>query len=162
MRLTTTYPRIVFTKRTSLKLPPHGLRAKLHVENIPGYVACASPLRILALRSSQACQDVRQWLALKFTIASPPTQACAGPYPRIAPATCAFTMRLSRTYPRAARSTLTLLTSWHLRTALIISTFILRLAATYSRVLITHINALAHCLYHRHTHTLLHYYLPSR
>ena len=124
-------------------------------------MARASPLRNLALRSPHACQDVQQWLALKLTIASPPPQACAGLYLRIAPATCAFTLRLSRTYPHAASSTLTLLTSWHLRTAFIISTFTLRLAATYSRVYITHINALAHCLNHKHLHTLSLYNLPS-
>ena len=112
-------------------------------------MACASPLRIFWLRSSQACQDVEQKLSLKLTIASPPPQACAEFYHRTAPATCAFALRLSRTYPHAASSALTLLTSWHLRTAFIISTFTLRLAATYSRVYITHINALAHCLNHK-------------
>ena len=109
-------------------------------------MACALPLRILALRSSQACQDVEQLLSLKLTIASPPPQACAETYLRAAPARCAFSLRLTRTYPRAASSTFTLLTSWRLRTAFIISTFTLRLAATYSHVYITHINALAHCL----------------
>ena len=126
----------------------------------PGCMACASPLRIRALRPSRACHVNQQWLALKFTIASPPPQACVEFYLRIAPATCAFTLRLSRTYPHAASSTLTLLTSWHLRTAFIISTFTLRLAATYSRVYITHINAPAHCLNHKHLHTPLHN-LPS-
>ena len=128
------------------------------MKNFPGCMACASPLRILALRSSQACQDVQQWLALKFTIASPPPQACAEFYLRIAPATCAFTLRLSRTYPHAASSTLTLLTSWRLRTAFIISTFTLRLAASYSPVYITHINAFAHCLDHKHLPKPLHTY----
>ena len=133
MHLTTTYPRTAFAENTSLENPPHGLRVKISSENTPGCMACASPLRIFALRSLQACQVVQQWLALKFTIASPPQQACAGLYFRIAPATCAFALRLSRTYPRDASRTLTLLTSWHLRTALIISTFTLRLNATYLR-----------------------------
>ena len=88
------------------------------MEISPGCMACASPLRIFALRSSQACQVVQQWLALKLTIASPSPQPCAELYLRIAPATCAFALRLSRTYPRAESSTLTLLTSGHLRTAL--------------------------------------------
>ena len=87
-------------------------------------MACASPLRILALRSSQACQVVQQWLPLKLTIASPPSQACAGLYLRIAPATCAFTLRLSRTYPHPASST----------------------------PHIAHIRAPAQCLYHKHLH----------
>ena len=55
-------------------------------------------------------------------------------YLRNAPATYDFTLRLSRTYPRAESSTITLLTSWHLRTAFIKSTFTLRLVATNSRV----------------------------
>ena len=134
---------------------------KFHKINTPGLMACASPMRILALGSSQACHDVQQKLSLKITFASPPQHTCAEFGLPIAPATCAFTLRLSRTYPHAASSTLTLLTSWRLRTAFIISTFTLRLAATYSRVYITHINALAHCLSHMHLHTPLHYHLPA-
>ena len=121
---------------------------------------CASLIRFFALRPSLACQVVKHWLSLRFTIAWPPPQACAGLYLRIAPATCAFTLRLPRPHPRAESSTLTLLTSWHLRTAFIISTFTLRLTATYSFTYITHINALAHCLYYKHLHNPLHY-LPS-
>ena len=116
-------------------------------------MAYASSLRILALRSSQACQDVQQQLSKKFVIASPPPLACAEFNLRTVPEACAFTLRLSRTYPHAASSTLTLLTSWRLRTAFIISTFTLRLAASYSRVYITHTNALAHSLNHKHLHT---------
>ena len=126
----------------------------------PSCMSCASQLRIFALRSSQACQDVQQYLSLSLTFASPPQRACAKFHLRIAPATCAFTLRLSRTYPHAASSTLTLLTSRRLRTAFIISTFTLRLAASYSRVYINHINALAHCLNHKHLPKPLHY-LPS-
>ena len=116
MRLTTTYPRMAFTESTSLKLPTHGLRVEIPRKKNSNYVTCASPLRILTLRSSQDCQDVQQWLALKFSLASPP-HACARLYLRIAPATCAFTLRLSRSYPRAEPSTLSLLTSWRLRAA---------------------------------------------
>ena len=82
-------------------------------------MACASPLRIFALRPSRPCQVVQQWLAISITIASPRPQACGRIYLRIAPATCVFTRRLSRTYPRAAPSTLN---SGHLRTAFIIRT----------------------------------------
>ena len=135
---------------------------KLHAKVSPGFMACASSLHILALRPSQACQVAQQWLALKLTIASPPPQACAEFYLRIAPATCAFTLRLSRTYPHAAPSTSTLLASWHLRTASVISTFTLRLAATNSRAFTIHINALARCHNHKHHHTPPHYYIPSR
>ena len=97
-------------------------------------MACASPLRVFALRSSPACQDVQQWPALKLTIASPRPQACAEFYLRIAPATCAFKLRHSRTYTHAAPSTLTLLTPWHLRTAFIISTFTLPRCKLLSRL----------------------------
>ena len=93
-------------------------------------MARASQLRIFALLSSQACQVVQQWLALKFTTASPPP-ACAELYLRIAPAACAFTLRPSRTYPRAESSTLKLLTSGHQRTAFMISTFTLHTDETF-------------------------------
>merc|ERR1711989_299807 len=55
LRLTTTYPRMAFAESTSLELPPQGLRVKkFHVKKNPGCKARASPLRIFALRSSQA------------------------------------------------------------------------------------------------------------
>ena len=88
-------------------------------------MACASPLRILALRPSQAYQVVMQWLELKFTFATPPPQACAEFYLRIAPATRVFTLRLSRTYPTRC----------------------------FMHPHIAHIMAPAHCLYHKHLDT---------
>ena len=51
--------------------------------------------------------------------------ACAEYHLRTVPAACAFTLRLSRTYPHAAPSTQTLLTSGQLRTAYTISGFTL-------------------------------------
>ena len=88
-------------------------------------MACASPQRIFALRSSPGCQDVQQWLSLKFIIASPPPEACPEYYLRTAPATCALTLRLSRTCPPRC--------------------------IKYPHI--AHFRAPAHCLYHKHLYT---------
>merc|ERR1711989_58631 len=57
--------------------------------------------------------------------ASPPPQACPEFYPRTAPATCALTLRLSRTCPPRC--------------------------IKYPHI--AHARAPAHCLYHKHLHT---------
>ena len=128
MRLTKTYTRLAFVENTSLELPPHGLRVKISLKKYSRHhgvrLTTAYPrtalITSLSSRSAVARTENYHRIAPKL-------------YLRIAPATCAFTLRLSRTYPHAASCTLTLLTPGHLRTAFIISTFTLRLAATYFR-----------------------------
>ena len=128
-------------------------------------MACASPLRILALRSSHACQDVQQWLSLKLTIASPPPQAvlsfifalrlqhalshCASleltPTLHQVPSHCshhgACALPLSQAPLHCASLHLTLafilLTPMHLHTALSTSTFTLCFTTIYLRIDIT-------------------------
>ena len=162
MRLTTTYPRMAFTK-TSLGLPPHAFRvSKIHMRILqatwrtPHHCVsshCAYHKLVKTFSSSShynlPSHRLHQKLVLSFTFALRLQHALSH---------CA-SLELT---PHAASSTLTLLTPWRLRTAFIISTFTLRLAATISCVYITCKNALARCLFHRHPLTPLHFYLPSR
>ena len=145
-----------FAESTSLELPPHGLRetisrtkySRLHgVRLTTAYprialITSLSRRSAVPLTNNYPSHRLHHKLVLSSTFALRLQHALSH---------CA-SLELT---PHAASSTLTLLTSGHLRTVFIISTFTLRLAATYFRAYITHVNALAHCLNHRHLHLSL-------